>query len=610
MELTDGSNDRTGSHLGWYYVTIAVEGKIFGLVETGLNSDIARGEFENRKNFFVAGGLKDNEADFVFNNVGHSSASTLYKMDLSADVLERAQETLARRERFNEALEGMKTVENKSKTLENRLYDKLTELFPDFMSGKFSYLKLESPGFEPLSLEWIGAETISVMHTYTMNGDLMYDPMMTFWVDRTEGDETLRAESFEQSMPPLYQTRNSGGEWHSVDGNGNMKTFYIDRNVGTFAEQWFKNIAEQGFTPVIGTLVQNVDEEIRVTFDKDGNMIMLEDYTEPVITPVPKNDIGFGGTPLPVYDSETGYPAPTPPPKAQTEKQPTLDLSLPDPAWTVAEMNEYGYTETDMYPLSVGRAVELFDAGHTIYLLYDDNTEAMAFDRDEIITFSNDGFCGITKTDWEMSPIRDAQNKVYENVILNREQIESAKESDLIHSRENMFGIYQIRDDVSEVRNFRFTPMRELEALGLSVERDNYELVYSAPLMQRFLHGMLNDNDRTLETLYARFNDSLPSDYTARSMSVSDVVVLQQGGEVTAHFVDSAGFKELPSFTGNEREQPTLSQIDTRQTAKQTPPPQIPTSKAAPSLMDEINEAKQLVARGGQTSAKQNELEV
>jgi hypothetical protein len=272
----------------------------------------------------------------------------------------------------------------------------------------------------------------------------------------------------------------------------------------------------------------------------------------------------------------------------------------------------------------------------------------MAFDRDEIITFSSGGFCGITKTDWEMSPIREAQNKVCESVAINRGQIESKKESELILNSEPMFGIYQIRDGIGESRDFRFVPMRELEALGLSVDRANYELVYSAPLTQRFLHGMLNDNDRTLETLYARFNDSLPHDYTARSVSVSDVIVLQQGGEVTSHFVDSVGFKELPTFTGSEREQsPTLSQIDTKLTGVATPDEvakavrpttvaepakavntggndntriifsgitprsvQKPLRKAAPTLMDEINEAKQLVARGNQPATKQNEREV
>jgi hypothetical protein len=650
VELNNGSDAKTGGYIGWYYVTLAVEGKVFGHLTSNLNSDISRGvvgEETKRRDYFVAGGLHDGEEDYVFYNVGHSTTNTSYKMELSDEVLQRARETLDRRDNFKEALEGMKTVEKQSKTRENKLYDKLTELFPDFMSGKFSYLKLESPGMEPLSLEWIGAEIISVMQTYTMNGDLMYDPMMTFWVDRSEGSETLRAESFEHSMPPVYQTRGDGGEWQSVDGNGNVKTLYLDQSVGKFAEQWFTNIAEQGYMPVFGNLVRGEDDEVRVTFDKDGNAI----EPEPETGNVPYDEAAWHDL-ADIEDDDLREEH-----RAEineilnggkSEKQTTLDLSLPDPAWTVAEMNEYGYTAPDMYPLSVGRALELFDAGHTVYMLYDDNTEVMAFDRDEIITFSSNGFCGITKTDWEMSPIRDAQNKVYENVVLNREQAENSKESELIHSREPMFGIYQVRDDLDEKRGFRFAPMREIEALGLSVDRENYELVYSAPLTQRFLHGMLNDNDRTLETLYTRFNDSLPSDYAARSVSVSDVIVLQQGGEVTAHFVDSAGFMELPSFTGNEREQtPTLSQLDTSSPSvadleadvkagksifvaelakavnaesKDNPriiiggiPPQNtrkPMNKGVPSLMDEINEAKQLATRGGQPTAKQNGREV
>lgn len=188
--------------------------------------------------------------------------------------------------------------------------------------------------------------------------------------------------------------------------------------------------------PVVGTLVRGIDDEVRVKFDKDGN----------AIEPEPGN----------IDHEESAW--------HDTNE---VDLSLPDPAWTVAEMNEYGYTAPDMYPLSVGRAVELFDAGHTIYLLYDDNTEAIAFDRDEIITFSNDGFCGITKTDWEMSPVREAQSKVYESIVSGREQSENSRESELIHSRDSMFGIYQIPSDFDERRDFRFAPMRELEAHGL-----------------------------------------------------------------------------------------------------------------------------------------------
>lgn len=568
VEINDGRDAKTGGHMGWYYVTIAVEDKIFGHLTTNLNYDIARGvvgDETKRRNYFVAGGLRDGDEDYVFDNVGHSTTSGSYKMELSDAVLERAKETLERRNNFTEALGGMKTVEKATKTSENNLYDKLTELFPDFMSGKYSYIKLESPGMEPLSLEWIDSDRISIMHTYTMNGDLMYDPMMEFEIDSNE--KTISPCTFEQSMPPLYQRIDRHGFGISVDGNGNERTIIdLQKQFDDFTSQWLSNIEQQGYTPVIGNLVRGGGSETRVIFDKDGNMIMPEDE--------PKQPL-----------------------------QTMLDLSLPDPLTSVSDRNDYGYDYDGMLPLSIGRAVELFDTDHCVYLLYSDNTESMALDRVEIQ--QHNGLCGIERDDWECSPIRNAQLTVAASN-------ENALESELIHSNENMFGIYQVRDDLDEKSNFCFVSMRELEALGLSVDRENYQIVYAATLKQRFFSGMLNDNDRTLETLFAQFNDSLPSDYTARSVSVSDVIVLQQGGEVTAHYVDSVGFKELPSFTSNEREEqkPTLSLIDTRQTAKHSALSSKTSNKGIPTLMDEINEAKKLVACVKQPTAKQNEREV
>ena len=98
VEINDGSEKQSGSHLGWYYVTVAVNGKILAFVETGLSYGIARGVLsESRPDYFVAGALKDNEVDFVFNNVGHSSTSVLYKLHLSDNARERAEKTLAKR---------------------------------------------------------------------------------------------------------------------------------------------------------------------------------------------------------------------------------------------------------------------------------------------------------------------------------------------------------------------------------------------------------------------------------------------------------------------------------------------------------------------------------
>lgn len=98
VEFSDGSEQPTSGHLGWYYVTLAVEGKVFGLIETGLYYDIARGALrESRPDYFAAGTLKESETDFVFNNVGHSSASGLYKIPLSSKVRANAEKALAGR---------------------------------------------------------------------------------------------------------------------------------------------------------------------------------------------------------------------------------------------------------------------------------------------------------------------------------------------------------------------------------------------------------------------------------------------------------------------------------------------------------------------------------
>ena len=459
-------------------------------------------------------------------------------------------------------------------TLENKLYEKFAELFPDFANGKYSYMRLESGGggrpsaFEPLSLEWIFGDRISVMHTYELNGDLCYDPMMEFRFDNI--GKTMSACTFEQSIPPVYQYFDEHGVGKSVGASGEVHTLTtLQSRLDSFASQWLDNIAEQGFIPVKANLVLGEDNEVRVTFDADGNPIMPE--TE----------------------------------KPEKPKTAELDLSLPDPTRSADEMNKYGYTEPDMLPLSGGRAVELFDTGHPIYLLYPDNTEALALDRDEIITFSGEGLCGITKADWEMSPVYAAQMAVAANS-------EGSREADLLYGRENKFGIYQIHDGIDEARDFRFAPMREFEALGLSVDRANYELVYTGNLDIR-------DTQTNLHKIYADFqgeNPERPADYHARSVSVSDVIVLQWRGDISSHFVDSVGFAELPNFLGEETkreqtaEQPpqTFSQVgkSSRERVASAKPAQPPASKGKPSLLARLDEAKQQVERGRQSAAVGN----
>ena len=118
------------------------------------------------------------------------------------------------------------------------------------------------------------------------------------------------------------------------------------------------------------------------------------------------------------------------------------------------------------------------------------------------------------------------------------------------------FSIYQIKGG-DETRDFRFEPYDRLQAAGNVVDRANYELVYSAPLAP----------ETSLEDIYTRFNIDHPKDFKGHSLSVSDVVVLHQNGQDTAHYVDSFGYKNVPEFL-QEQKQLTPDELETGETIK------------------------------------------
>ena len=118
------------------------------------------------------------------------------------------------------------------------------------------------------------------------------------------------------------------------------------------------------------------------------------------------------------------------------------------------------------------------------------------------------------------------------------------------------FSIYQIKGG-DETRDFRFEPYDRLQAAGNVVDKANYELVYSAPLAP----------ETSLEDIYTRFNIDHPKDFKGHSLSVSDVVVLHQDGQDTAHYVDSFGYKSVPEFL-QEQKQLTPDELETGETIK------------------------------------------
>ena len=563
-------------------------------------------------------------------------------------------------------------------SMEHQNFHKLADLFPQMASGEYLYQRMEvGEAMMPLSLEWIGDNQLSIMHTYVQNGDLMYDPMMVFEVDRET--KTASAVEFQQSNPPLYQ-RIEDGTGMSVDGNGNEKTINgLQGQLNGFASQWFENIGNQGYEPVNailrdaghsdpsvfwnaeqkpfslhfsydaeGTTVRNnldrddngnmakvayVDSYRNVEFFEENlpkNIVMIVENvklinerteqeklaakaadTPDIDKQEPDVELGFGPDEkgVSVWDwnktqDENGnerfiahinfdrevthliknlpediksdiqdiadgdwkemfaiemagmdYDPPPHPKDRQSEVLPepstteqskpiTEQISeqmsepMPDPTITAAERDAYGYTAEDILPLNAERAVELFNNDHAVFLLYPDNTEAMAFDVEEIK--AHDGIFGMEREDWQKSQeYRDmaADNKT-------NQQQEAAVESDFINAKEDTFAIYQIMDGAENARDYRFEGLDYLNQQGIEVNRNNYVIVHTEPLQE----------GQALDAIFQKFNIDPPKDFSGHSLSVSDVVVLNQGGEITSHYVDSFGFTELPAFLGVEKQ--------------------------------------------------------
>jgi len=129
---------------------------------------------------------------------------------------------------------------------------------------------------------------------------------------------------------------------------------------------------------------------------------------------------------------------------------------------------------------------------------------------------------------------------------------EAKMEALLLSGNENRFGIYQVRDG-GEARKYLFASTEELESQGLNINRDNYQLVYTAPFTDRIEY--LSDRYPVLNKIFHDFNVERPDDFHGRSVSVSDIILLKWGGQTSAHFVDSFGFVEVDGFLNNDKAQ-------------------------------------------------------
>ena len=156
----------------------------------------------------------------------------------------------------------------------------------------------------------------------------------------------------------------------------------------------------------------------------------------------------------------------------------------------------------------------------------------------------------INSIDEHIAQIQKEQDKKQAAPAQEQLEQEATQEKDT-------FSIYQIKGG-DETRDLRFEPYDRLTATGHRVDPKNYALVYSAELTP----------GTSLEDIYTRFNIDHPKDFKGHSLSVSDVVVLHQNGQDTAHYVESFGYKEVPEFFKEQEKALIPDDLETGETVK------------------------------------------
>ena len=215
----------------------------------------------------------------------------------------------------------------------------------------------------------------------------------------------------------------------------------------------------------------------------------------------------------------------------EAQEQALDEYPTPDEQVSTPDMQEYGYSYDGMLPVTRERALELDAAGLTVYVLHEDNTESMVFDPQEIM--DHGGLFGVDHEEWEKSP-------QFHEKVMERQEHQQEREQAFLSQNRDCFAIYQVSRD--DPQNVRFMNLDWLESHDVSVDRSNYDLIYTAPLSES---GTVPEQ---LEKLYQQFNLEKPVDFHSPSMSVSDIVAIRQDGKVSCHYCDSVGFTQIPGF--------------------------------------------------------------
>ena len=214
------------------------------------------------------------------------------------------------------------------------------------------------------------------------------------------------------------------------------------------------------------------------------------------------------------------------------QEQALDEYPMPDPVLTQDDLEKCGCLDSDLLPLSKERAYELMERDLTVYIIQEGENPVMAFDTADLD--AHDGIFALPREEWEETP-------EFDKLVKDRMDHQEEREQAFLSHKGDCFAIYQVKH-TDELRDIRYEGLEWLQSIGRTVQRDNYELVYTAPLLPSDLKG------DTTEQLFYRFNNEHPADYGHPSMSVSDIVAIKRDGKVSCHYCDSFGFEQVPGF--------------------------------------------------------------
>ena len=215
-----------------------------------------------------------------------------------------------------------------------------------------------------------------------------------------------------------------------------------------------------------------------------------------------------------------------------TEPEPVVldTYPMPDPGISMDAIAAFGEEGKDLLPVGKELAQAFYDKNLEV-IFVENGQLVMAFETDDISSQPEGTVFGIPREIWEEQP-------QFQKQLAERLKNQEAREATFDACPDDCYAIYQVKHDDGIFSALAFRDYAQVTETGHTPNRSDYDLKYTAASTEPV----------TPEKLFEQFNMNRPGDFGGHSLSVSDIVAIKQGGQVSYYYCDDIGFKELPDF--------------------------------------------------------------